>query len=226
MYENYILGLLKKFTTVPVKVNVVTFTAEKGVFDNKSAIVTADFSLVASNVVNGGEYNLVIKKSTANSVVMTLPTNGVISNSSATTFTLTGAVNSVFLINFTYDGVNCIFSLVGSGSGSSSNSEVVQNFVTTTQITPDVDVYTGIKITALASALLVNNFEGTPDEMYGFIIRIKDNGTSRAITWDTDYRALGVTLPTATTVGKTMYIGMIWNATDSKFDVTSVIVEA
>ena len=129
---------------------------------------------------------------------------------------------SLRLIESSMCCLNTAIANISTGSG----NEIVQSFATASSITPDLDSYTGIKITALASALTINNHTGTASEMDGFIIRIKDNGVSRAITWDTEYRAMGLTLPTATTANKTMYIGMIWNATDSKFDVTSVIVEA
>jgi hypothetical protein len=58
------------------------------------------------------------------------------------------------------------------------------------------------------------------------MIRIKDNGTARAITFDTNYRAIGVTLPTTTVLSKTTYLGLIYNATDDFFDVIGVTTQA
>ena len=58
------------------------------------------------------------------------------------------------------------------------------------------------------------------------MIRIKDNGTARAISFGTKYRAIGVTLPTTTVVSKTLYIGGVYNADDDKVDVLSVAQEA
>jgi hypothetical protein len=58
------------------------------------------------------------------------------------------------------------------------------------------------------------------------LIRIKDNGTARAISWDAGYRAVGVTLPLTTVISKTLYIGAKWNAADSKYDVIAVGQEA
>ena len=84
-----------------------------------------------------------------------------------------------------------------------------------------------LNITAQAAALTIAN--PTPANFspgQGLLIRIKDNGTARAITWDTNYRAVGVTLPTTTVINKTLYVGMIWNSTDSKFDVLAVGQEA
>jgi hypothetical protein len=56
------------------------------------------------------------------------------------------------------------------------------------------------------------------------MIRIKDNGTTRSIAYDTNYRAL-VTLPTFTTVNKTTYLGILYNATDTKWDIIGVSTE-
>jgi hypothetical protein len=58
------------------------------------------------------------------------------------------------------------------------------------------------------------------------MIRIKDNATARAITWDTNYRAVGVTLPTTTTLSKTTYVGLIYNSTDTKWDAIGVTTQA
>jgi hypothetical protein len=56
-------------------------------------------------------------------------------------------------------------------------------------------------------------------------IRIEDNGTSRAITWSgTQYRAsTDLTLPTSTTATKTIYLGFLYNSTDTKWDLVSKI---
>lgn len=83
----------------------------------------------------------------------------------------------------------------------------------------DVDVYT---VTALAANLTINAPTGTPTEGQTLLIRIKDNGTGRTLTFNSVFRALGVTLPTTTVANKTMYIGCIWNVADSKYDVVSV----
>ena len=51
------------------------------------------------------------------------------------------------------------------------------------------------------------------------MIRIKDNGTARTIAFGNNYRAIGITLPTTTVISKTMYLGIIYNSTDGKWDV-------
>jgi hypothetical protein len=78
-----------------------------------------------------------------------------------------------------------------------------------------------VKITAQAAALALANPTGAPLEGQKLIIRIKDNGTARAISFDTEYRALGETLPTTTVISKTMYLGFIRNDTDTKWDLVA-----
>jgi hypothetical protein len=83
-----------------------------------------------------------------------------------------------------------------------------------------------VKVTAQAAALALANPTGTAVDGLGMVIRIKDNGTARAITYGTQYRALGVTLPTTTVVSKTLYLAMVYNADDTKWDVVAVGQEA
>jgi hypothetical protein len=58
------------------------------------------------------------------------------------------------------------------------------------------------------------------------MIRIKDNATAQTIAFGTNYRAIGVTLPTTTVISKTLYLGIIYNSTDSKFDVIGYNIQA
>jgi hypothetical protein len=83
-----------------------------------------------------------------------------------------------------------------------------------------------VEITAQAAALTLANPTGTAADGWGIAIRIKDNGTARGITYGSQYRALGVTLPSTTVISKTLYLGMIFNNTDTKWDVVSVAQEA
>jgi hypothetical protein len=81
-------------------------------------------------------------------------------------------------------------------------------------------------ITAQAAGLTLANPTGTALDGWGMVVRIKDNGTARAISYGTQYRALGVTLPTTTVISKTLYLGMIFNNADTKWDVVAVAQEA
>lgn len=93
-------------------------------------------------------------------------------------------------------------------------------------LTPTVASFDQYAYTALAANLTINAPTGTPVNGNKLIFRIKDNGTSRTLTWNAAYRAVGVDLPTATVVGKTLYVGAIYNAADTKWDVIAVAQEA
>lgn len=83
---------------------------------------------------------------------------------------------------------------------------------------PDCDDYDMYVLTALSGNATVQAMSGTPVEGHKFLFRIEDNGTSRDLSWNSVYRACGVDLPTATTAGKIMYVGFVYNNTDSKWD--------
>lgn len=106
-----------------------------------------------------------------------------------------------------------------------SRTPAVQSVTSSATVTPTFsdDI---VLITAQAAALALANPTGTAIPNLGMVIRIKDNGTARAITYDTQYRAIGVTLPTTTVISKTVYLACIWNATDTKMDVLAVGQEA
>lgn len=79
--------------------------------------------------------------------------------------------------------------------------------------------------TALSQATLIANPSGSPVQGEKLIIRLKDNGTSRALSYGSQYREIGNSLPTATAANKTMYLGFIFNSTDTKWDLIAVSEE-
>jgi hypothetical protein len=97
-------------------------------------------------------------------------------------------------------------------------------------ITPTSDASDQYNVTALAVPATLAAPSGTPTDGQRLTIRIKDNGTARALTWTTgssgSYRAIGVTLPTTTVISKTVYIGCIYNTADSRWDAVAVAQEA
>jgi hypothetical protein len=77
--------------------------------------------------------------------------------------------------------------------------------------TDTTDVFT---ITALAAAItsMTTNLSGTPTEGQKLLIRIKDNGTARAITWGASFGSSGVaTLLATTAISKTHHVGLVWD---------------
>jgi hypothetical protein len=102
----------------------------------------------------------------------------------------------------------------------------VSSVASTATLTVDILTTDTAIITAQATALNIAAPTGSPAQGRKLVIRIKDNGTARAITYNAIFRALGVTLPTTTVINKTLYLGCIYNSTDARWDVVAVSQEA
>jgi hypothetical protein len=101
----------------------------------------------------------------------------------------------------------------------------VQSVISSSSVTPTA-TNDEVVITAQAVSLTLENPTGSPVQGQSIMIRIKDSGVAQAIAYGTQYRAIGVTLPTITTANKTLYIGMIYNSTDTKWDILGINQEA
>lgn len=81
-------------------------------------------------------------------------------------------------------------------------------------------------LSALAEAVTINA-PSSPADADKLIIRIKDNGTSRAITWNAVFDTpIGVTLPTATSISKWHYLGFVYHAATTKWHAVAVGVQS
>jgi hypothetical protein len=98
------------------------------------------------------------------------------------------------------------------------------SYTTDTGTALDVSTCDEFDVTAQAGALKLNNPGGTPVNGQKLIVRIKDNGTARALTYDTQFRASSdLALPTTTVKNKTLYMGFIYNSADTKWDLLAVL---
>lgn len=99
----------------------------------------------------------------------------------------------------------------------------VSSITSASSITPELFLYDTYKATALAENITINNPAtssiGDGEQM---IVALKDNGTSRTISWGNKYASGDVTLPTATTAGKWLYIGLKYNSTADKWHCLAV----
>lgn len=98
-----------------------------------------------------------------------------------------------------------------------------------TTIAPTANDSDQYSILALDSAATIDIPTGTPTNGQKLTLRIKDNGSNRALTWVTSsggYRAIGVSLPTTTAANKVIYVGCIYNSQDTFWDVVAVSVQA
>ena len=96
------------------------------------------------------------------------------------------------------------------------------NTETATTLTPNIDEYQQESVNDLATALTIGAPTGTVASGMKLIIRIADNGTAQALTFNAIFRAIGVTLPTTTTANKILYIGCIYSEQGSKWDVIAI----
>jgi hypothetical protein len=149
-----------------------------------------------------------------------------VTNPSAVTFPRFNADNSVSSL-----GASDFRTAIGAGTVTLADAQTLTNkrinprvssTADTTTLTPDVSAFDQYNLTAQARALTVAAPTGTPVDGTKLILRILDNGTSRAITWNATYISFGVPLPAATTADKTLYVGCIYNANNSRWDVIAV----
>jgi len=162
-----------------------------------------------------------------------LSNTGGMSNSgglSTDTLTVSGTATLPSLGNTTISGTLGVTgattltgALTANGATTFNNSVVVTPSSTTSgsTITPTL-TSTMYIVSALATSATIAAPTGTPSDGQSLIIRIRDNGTSQTLSWNAIYNVIQVTLPTATTISNTHYIGCKYNAATSKWDVLSV----
>jgi hypothetical protein len=116
-----------------------------------------------------------------------------------------------------------------SGTETLTNKRIdprVTSAASASSLTPDISASDVYAYTALAAPLTIAAPIGTPLDGDKLIFRLLDNGTSRALTWNGTYTVIGVTLPAATTISKTTYVGCIYNANNTRWDVIAVTTQA
>lgn len=98
---------------------------------------------------------------------------------------------------------------------------------TASALTPDVSTYDRYTYSALASTLTFSNPTGTPNDGDLLHFLIKDDGTTRTLTWSgSQYQAYSIALPTATTAAKYLRLTFEWNNLSSKWVLFAKIEEA
>ena len=136
---------------------------------------------------------------------------------------------STFTINSGNPASGTIIEVVG-GLVAGITSAVPYIAATATSVTINPSIYNGYFYTALASGLTINaSTTGSPVNGTRMIFRFKDNGTARSLTWTTSgtgsFRTFGTSLPGYTVVGKTIYVGCIYNADEQYWDVLAAAVQ-
>lgn len=97
---------------------------------------------------------------------------------------------------------------------------VVRVGSTTSTATPSINcaIYDFYEITSLAAAITGITITGTPNDGQQLVLRVKDNGTARAITHGSSFGSSGAaTLLTTTVAGKQHTEGFFYDANVSKW---------
>lgn len=95
---------------------------------------------------------------------------------------------------------------------------------TSGSVTPDSDAYDQVNYLLTGSTSFANP-SGTPTNGQKLHIRLYAASTQTVSSWGDGYRIIGTLLPTSVPAGKTIYVGCIWNSTDSKWDVVAVATQ-
>jgi hypothetical protein len=98
-------------------------------------------------------------------------------------------------------------------------------------VTPNSNTTTQLNLTGLTANVSILPPTGTPYDGQRLLFKIKDDGLGeRTLTWTTtgtgSYRQVGVVIPTKTYLGKTSYVGTLYNSEDTRWDVVAVSIES
>lgn len=96
---------------------------------------------------------------------------------------------------------------------------MVTTIVSSATPTVNVDFADCVSITALATNItsMTTNLSGTPGNFWKLIYRIKDDGTSRSLTWGAKFATRTVALPTATIAGKVLVVGFFYDTVTATY---------
>jgi len=204
-------------------VNKVDVVAGSRLITSSEATDIGYLSGVASNVQNqlNAKVNLNTLITPSTGTKVTYDAKGLILSSTNITTSDVSGLGTLATQNGTFSGTSS-----GTNTGDQTYLDArVQSVTSSATVTP-TSANDLVIITAQAVGLTLANPTGTFTEGQALMIRIKDNGTARGITFDTNYRAIGITLPTTTVISKTIYLGIIYNSTDAKFDVIGLNQQA
>jgi hypothetical protein len=162
----------------------------------------------------------------ATSPTLVTPALGTPSSGVVTNLTGTASININGTVGATTANTGAFTTLTASTNLSSTRiNPRVSTTTSLTTLTPDIASFDQYNLTAQAAGLTIAAPTGTPVDGNKLIIRILDNGTARALTWNATYTVIGAVLPTTTVINKTIYVGCIYNANNTRWDVVAVTTQ-
>jgi len=185
------------------------------------------FNMPTAGSINDANANELIKFPAAVSSATNELTISNAANSSNPSITATGSSDSNISINLVAKGTgrvqsNAVTVPTISSTDTLTNKRITKRVgSTTSSATPTIntDDYDAYSITAQAADItsMTTNLSGTPTNFQTLIVRIKDDGTARAITWGASFEAKGTSLPTTTVISKVLTVGFIYDTVTSKW---------
>lgn len=101
---------------------------------------------------------------------------------------------------------------------SNTTAQTISTIASASTIAPDAG-FDAYHVTALATPITIANPTGSWFDGQGCVVRLKDNGTARGISFGSNYVAFDVALPATTIANKEIYIPFIYNAATAKWNV-------
>lgn len=148
-------------------------------------------------------------------------------NATSGTVTLAPATGALGTVTLTLP--TATDTLVGKATTDTlTNKRITKRVVTTTDDSTaviDTDITDEYELSAMANATTFT-VTGTPTDGQTLVIRLKDNGTARALTWTMSGGVIGVTLPTTTVISKWSVVGFKYFSSTTSWKAIAVAQEA
>ena len=160
---------------------------------------------VLNGVTEGIKVKTSIQDSNGNEVIKTPATASAVNELTVTN----AATGNAVQLSATGGDTNIGLVIAPKGTG---KVRIDQKVVTTTDDATAVincDITDQYQLSAIANATEFT-VTGTPTDGQKLIIRFKDAGVAKALTW-TGFTAIGCTLPTTTVADKWHYVGVVYN---------------